>query len=97
MRRFVVTAAIAVVLGAVAISAPAQMPTPQPAPELKKLDYFIGKWSLQGDLKPRPTGPLGKMTMTEYDAGMEGNFLVVAHSKFSSASMGGGSAISFMG
>ena len=84
-------------LAAVTTSAPAQMPAPKPPPELKKIDYFIGKWNLEGEMKPGPMGPGGKMTMTEEDSWMDGNFFVVAHSKFSSPTMGGGTAISFMG
>jgi hypothetical protein len=33
------------------VLAQAQMPTPTPAPELKKLDYFAGNWTMDGDFK----------------------------------------------
>jgi Protein of unknown function (DUF1579) len=74
----------------------AQMQTPKPGPELKKLDYFAGAWTLDGDTKPGPMGPGGKMTMTERNQWMEGGFFVVSHSDFKS-SMGNGTAISFLG
>jgi hypothetical protein len=94
MKRLVVTAAI---LAALAVSAHAQMPTPKPAPELKKLDYFAGSWKMDGEMKPGPMGPGGKMTMTEGNTWMDGNFFLVGHSKFDSPSMGGGVASSFTG
>ena len=97
MRRLVLTAVIAAVLVAAGSSAHAQTPLPKPAPELQKLDYFVGKWNVTGDMKPGPMGPGGKMTMSEEDSWMEGKFFLVAHSKFSGAGMGGGSGISFMG
>ena len=42
----------------------AQMPMPKPAPELKKLDYLAGTWSLEADLKAGPMGAGGKATGT---------------------------------
>ena len=33
---------------------------PAPAPELKKLDYFVGSWTTDFDLKPGPGGPGAK-------------------------------------
>jgi len=38
---------------------------PKPAPELKQVEYFVGTWFSEGDMKPSPMGPGGKMTMTE--------------------------------
>jgi hypothetical protein len=48
-----------------ALSVQSQMPMPKPGAELKKLDYFVGTWTMDGDLKPGPMGPGGKMTGTE--------------------------------
>ncbi len=31
-----------------------------PGPELKKLDYFVGNWTSEGDAKPGPMGPAAK-------------------------------------
>ncbi len=55
-------------------SATAQMPTPKPAPELSKLDYLAGDWVTDGDLKPSPMGPGGKMSSTDHAEWMEGKF-----------------------
>ena len=74
----------------------AQMDAPKPGPELKKLDTFVGSWTLDGDLKPGPMGPGGKMTETQKCEWMQGGFFVVCHSDFKSG-MGDGSGISVMG
>jgi len=80
----------------ISTSALAQMEMPKPGPEHKKLDMFAGSWTLDGDMKPSPMGPGGKMTETEKCAWMEGGFYVVCHSDFKS-SMGDGTGISVMG
>jgi Protein of unknown function (DUF1579) len=77
-------------------SAMAQMAAPKPGPEHKKLDYFTGNWTCDGDSKPGPMGPGGKMTMTEDSKWMEGGYFVVMQSAFQSA-MGNGSGTSFLG
>jgi hypothetical protein len=81
------------VLAGVAV---AQMELPKPGPELKKLDMFAGSWTLDGDMKPGPMGPGGKMTESEKCEWMEGGFFVVCHASFKS-SMGDGSGITVMG
>jgi len=81
----------------VAASCLGQMAMPKPGPELKKLDYFVGNWTCDGDSKPGPMGPGGKMTMEDDTKWMEGGFFEVMHSKFNAASMGSGSGVSFLG
>src|ERR1700730_2249493 len=78
------------------VLAEAQMPMPTPAPELKKLDYFVGSWSMDGDLKPGPMGPGGKVTSTAHDEWMEGKFFLTSHGTFSGA-MGKGTEVAYMG
>jgi hypothetical protein len=73
------------------------MPTPKPAPELKKLEYLVGKWTTKGHMKPGPMGPGGKLTMTEHNKWMKGGFFLTMRSKFSSAALGRGSGMAFMG
>ena len=80
-----------------ATAAFAQMDMPKPGPEHKKLDYFVGNWTSEGDMKPGPMGPGGKMTMYERTEWMEGGFFVVIHSKFTGGGMGSGTGIAFMG
>jgi hypothetical protein len=77
-------------------AAMAQMEAPKPAPELKKLDMFIGSWILDGDMKPGPMGPGGKMTENEKCEWMDGGFYVVCRSDYKS-SMGNGVGLSVMG
>jgi hypothetical protein len=77
-------------------AAVAQMELPKPGPELKKLDMFAGSWTLDGDMKPGPMGPGGKMTESEKCQWMEGGFFVVCHADFKS-SMGDGTGITVMG
>ncbi|MGA8432739.1 MAG: DUF1579 family protein [Candidatus Sulfotelmatobacter sp.] len=79
-----------------ATAALAQMEAPKPGPELKKLDVLTGSWTMDGDMKPGPMGPGGKITEHDKCAWMEGGFFVVCHSDFQS-SMGNGVAISIMG
>src|SRR5438445_9810814 len=80
-----------------ASAALAQMEMPKPGPEHKKLDMFAGTWTLDGDLKPGPMGPGGKMTENEKCEWMEGGFFLVCHADFKSVSMGSGSGLSVMG
>jgi len=90
------TALISAVWMFLALAAVAQMEMPKPGPEHKKLDMFAGSWALDGDMKPGPMGPGGKMTETEKCEWMQGGFFLVCHSDFKS-SMGDGSGISVMG
>lgn len=60
-----------------------QGPHMQPAPELKKLDYFAGSWKTDIDMKASPYGPGGKITGSDHIEWMQGNFFLLIHSKFS--------------
>jgi hypothetical protein len=80
-----------------AASSFAQPPMPKPGPEHKKLEYFVGNWTSEGEMKPGPMGPGGKITIHEESTLMEGGFFVVIRSTFTSASMGNGSGIAIMG
>jgi Protein of unknown function (DUF1579) len=93
MKTIAMISAAWLVLAAAAL---AQMEAPKPGPEHKKLDVFAGSWTLDGDMKPGPMGPGGKMTESEKCEWMEGNFYLVCRSDFKS-SMGNGSGISVMG
>ena len=80
----------------VAATALAQMETPKPGPEYKKLEVFVGSWTLDGDVKPGPMGPGGKTTETEKCEWMEGGYFLVCHSDYKSP-MGSGIGLSVMG
>jgi Protein of unknown function (DUF1579) len=75
----------------------AQMDIPKPGPELKKLDFFVGHWTSDGDVKPGPMGPGGKFTMQENSEWMDGGYFVVIHSKYSGGGMPNGSSTAYMG
>jgi Protein of unknown function (DUF1579) len=63
-------------------SAAAQAPqAPKPGPEHQRLGYFVGKWSAQGEMKPGPMGPGGKVTAADTCEWFEGGFSVVCHSE----------------
>jgi hypothetical protein len=85
--------AAALILTAVAM---AQMAAPKPGPELRKLDVFVGTWTLDGNMKASSMGPAGTMTENEKCEWMEGGFYLVCHSDFKS-SMGNGVSLSVMG
>ena len=91
------TVLISAVWLSLALAAVAQMEMPKPGPELKKLDALAGSWNLDADMKPSPMGPAGKVTETEKCEWMEGNFYLVCHLEFKSATMGNGSGLSILG
>jgi len=93
MKRLAMILVAALVGGGMAT---AQMEMPKPGPEHKKLDVFIGSWTLDGDMKPSPMGPGGKMSEKQKCEWMEGEFYLVCHADYQS-SMGNGVGLSIMG
>ena len=83
---------------ALAATAVAQMPD-KPGPEVKKLDYFVGTWTIDGTIQPGPWGEGGKFSATGTSEWMPGNFFVVGHSDFKMPAQFGGDGkdTSFMG
>ena len=79
MKRAPVTVLVATLLFAGVALAQTQMP--KPGAEHKKLDYFAGTWSSDGELKPSPYGPGGKFSGTDHNEWMEGGFFLVSHSE----------------
>jgi len=79
-------------------SAWAQM-APNPGPEVKKLDYFVGSWTIEGTIGQGPWGMGGKFSSTDTTEWMPGNFFVQGHSDFKMPpEVGGdGKAMAFMG
>jgi hypothetical protein len=49
---------------------------PKPGPELKKLEYFVGKWTVEGEIKPNGYVPAGKSVSTETATLGPGGFYV---------------------
>ena len=94
-RRATIFTCVTLLLG-IALSARGQTEEPKPAPELRKLDYFAGTWTAQGEIKPGPMGPGGKFTGTNRVRWMDGGFFLVTHSEFHGA-MGKGAETAYMG
>ena len=69
---------------------------PPPAPELQKLDYFVGNWTMDGDIKPGPMGSGGKSTGTAREEWMDGKYFLVSHGTFGGV-MGEGTETAYMG
>jgi hypothetical protein len=93
MRRIVTIATFAImVAGMVLAQAP---PMPKPAPEHKKLEYFVGEWKSEGEMKANPWGPAGKFTSTDHNH-MLGDFFLVMHSE-GSGPMGAMNEVAVMG
>ena len=64
------------------VAAAAQAPpAPKPGPEQQRLAYYVGKWSGEGEMKPGPMGPGGKMTSTDTCEWFEGRFSVICRSE----------------
>jgi Protein of unknown function (DUF1579) len=53
---------------------------PQPGPEHKRIAYLGGHWTSEGEMKPGPFGPGGKMTATDHNEWFPGGFFLVIHS-----------------
>ncbi len=92
MKRTGMIFAAALMLTMPAISQQAS----KPAPELKKLDVFVGAWTLDASIKPGMMGPGGTMTENNKCEWMEGGFYLVCHSDYKS-SMGNSVGLSVMG
>jgi hypothetical protein len=60
----------------------AQAPqAPKPGPEHQRLGYFVGRWTGEGEMKPGPMGPGGKITSDDNCEWFEGGFSVVCRSE----------------
>jgi hypothetical protein len=74
VRQVGVILAAGMVLAAAAM---AQTESPKAGPELKKLDLFVGTWTLDGNMKPGMMGLGGSMTENEKCEWMDRGFYVV--------------------
>jgi hypothetical protein len=81
-----------------AASAWAQI-APAPGPEVRRLDYFVGTWAVEGTIAPGPWGAGGKFSSTDTSEWMAGKFFVEGHSDYKMPpELGGdGKAVSYMG
>jgi hypothetical protein len=93
MKRAGIILAAALLLASVAT---AQMGPPKPGPELKRLDVFVGTWTLDGNMKPGPMGPGGAISENEKCEWMDGGFYLVCNSEYKST-IGNGVGLAVMG
>jgi len=91
--------ALGLILIITSSGASAQMSPPTPAPELKKLDYFSGSWTVDATIGPGPWGSGGKFSATGTDEWTKGNFFLLGHDEFTLPAElgGGGSATAILG
>jgi hypothetical protein len=82
-KREMLAVSIGLVLlsGVVLAQTAGQGQAPQPTAEHKKLGYFVGKWTSEGDLKPNPWMPGGKYTSTDTCEWFEGGFALLCRSE----------------
>jgi len=67
--------ALSVALAMTVTALAAQAP-PQPGPEQQRLAPFVGTWTFEGEAKPGPMGPGGKMTGTDRITWLPGGFFL---------------------
>jgi hypothetical protein len=72
---------------------------PTPGKEVKKLDFFVGTWMVDGTIAQGPWGAGGKFTSTNTAEWMPGKFFVEGHADFKMPpELGGdGKAVSYLG
>jgi hypothetical protein len=97
MKRASTVAVFAILIFAGAVCAQNPPQAPKPSPELKRLNYFVGHWATEAEMKPSPFGPGGKFTSKEHTEWMPGDFFLVTHSQWKGASMGEGTGLAVMG
>jgi hypothetical protein len=81
MTRMSSTLAMLAAVSLVSAQVAAAQAAPKPGPEHKRLGYFVGKWSVEGEMKPGPMGPGGKFTSSDTCEWFEGGFSVVCRSE----------------
>ena len=54
---------------------------PKPGPEHQRLAYFVGKWKAEGEVKPGPMGPGGKISSNDTCDWFEGRYSVICRSE----------------
>ena len=72
-------ACVAAVVGCQIVASAQAPPAQKPGPEYQRLGYFVGKWTGEGEMKPGPMGPGGKMSSTD-SCEWFGHYAVICHS-----------------
>jgi len=66
-----------ILLMVVVVPAQEPAPAPKPGPEHEKLGYYVGKWTVEGELKASAFGPGGKYTATSTCEWLPGKFAIL--------------------
>ena len=74
MKRIAVLVATVSICAGGVIAQKEEMP--KPGPEHQRLGAFVGNWTFEGEMKPGPMGPGGKVTGTDRIEWTPGNFFV---------------------
>ena len=69
----------------------------KPAPELNKLDYFVGAWKLEGEIQANAMSPGGHLIETNHNEWMDGGFFLVVRSEFTISGMKAARGIAYLG
>ncbi len=98
MRSVLYSLAVCTVLSVMSLQVAAAQggQPPKPGPENEKLAYFVGKWSVEGDMKPGPMGPGGKFTSNDNCEWFDGHYSVICHSE-GTTPMGPAKSIGILG
>ena len=81
MKRISSTLAVLAAISLAGAEVAAAQAAPEPGPEHKKLGFFVGKWNVEGEMKPGPMGPGGKFTASDTCEWFEGKFSVICRSE----------------
>jgi hypothetical protein len=68
---------VALTLRSTPAAAQAPPAAPKPGPEHQRLGYYVGKWTTEGEMKPGPMGPGGKITSNDTCEWYDGGFAVI--------------------
>jgi hypothetical protein len=71
----------ALTIGSIQVAGAQEHQPSKPGPEHEKLGYFVGKWKAEGNVKPGPMGPGGKMSTTDTCEWFEGRYSVICRSE----------------
>jgi hypothetical protein len=80
MSRSLTVAAVASIV-TLQVAAGQDQPPAKPGTAQARLAYFVGKWKAEGEVKPGPMGPGGKITTTDDCQWFEGKFSVICRSE----------------
>ena len=80
MSRMLTVAAVASIV-TLQVAVGQGQPPAKPGPEHARLAYFVGKWKAEGEVKPGPMGPGGKITTTDDCQWFEGKFSVICRTE----------------